>query len=120
MSVPVGTTTPSPSALGFVFSRAHAHPELRDQTVWEVFEAERPVLVCYAGRFDGFHAVPAVVSKTCLVRFDGNKYSVAASAVGKPVEVRTYAERIELRQDGRVAAEHPRAVGRGETIYDPW
>src|SRR6476646_8248606 len=40
----------------------------------------------YAGRFDGFHAVPASVSKTCLVRFDNNKYSVAASAVGRPVE----------------------------------
>jgi hypothetical protein len=29
----------------------------------------RPKLVPYAGRFDGFHAVPASVSKTCLVRF---------------------------------------------------
>jgi transposase len=32
--------------------------------IWEVFEAERPKLVPYAGRFDGFHAVPASVSKT--------------------------------------------------------
>jgi hypothetical protein len=102
------------------YARAHAHPELRDQTVWDVFEAERPVLVRYTGRFDGFHAVPAAVSKTCLVRFDGNKYSVSASAVGRPVEVRAYAERIELRQDGRVVGEHPRAFGRGQTIYDPW
>jgi transposase len=102
------------------YARAHAHPELRDQTVWEVFEAERPALVRYTGRFDGFHAVTAAVSKTCLVRFDGNKYSVSASAVGKPVEVRAYAERIELRQDGRVVGEHPRAFGRGQTIYDPW
>jgi hypothetical protein len=46
-----------------------------------VFEAERPKLVPYAGRFDGFHAVAASVSKTCLVRFDNNKYSVTASAV---------------------------------------
>ena len=30
--------------------------------------------------------VPASVSKTCLVRFDNNKYSVSASAVGRPVE----------------------------------
>jgi hypothetical protein len=47
-----------------------------------VFEAERPKLVPYAGRFDSFHAVPASVSKTCLVRFDNNKYSVTASAAG--------------------------------------
>ncbi len=32
------------------------------------------------------------------VRFDNNKYSVQAGAVGRPVEVRAYADRIELRQ----------------------
>ena len=56
----------------------------------------------------------------CLVRFDHNKYSVMASAVGRPVEVRAYADRIELRQDGRVVGEHPRAFGRGEIVFDPW
>ena len=43
-----------------------------------------------------------------------------ASAVGRPVEVRAYADRIELRQDGRVVGEHRRAFGRGQTVYDPW
>ncbi|HEY6259578.1 MAG TPA: IS21 family transposase [Xanthobacteraceae bacterium] len=102
------------------YAKAHRHPELIDQTIWEVFEAERPKLVPYAGRFDGFHAVPASVSKTCLVRFDNNKYSVAASAVGRPVEVHAYADRIVIRQDGRIVAEHSRSFGRGETVYDPW
>src|ERR1017187_2807665 len=69
------------------WARAHPHPERSEQTVWEVFEEERPKLVAYRGRFDGFHALPASVSKTCLVRFDNNKYSVNASAVGRPVEV---------------------------------
>ena len=85
-----------------------------------MFEEERPKLVAYRGRFDGFHALPASVSKTCLVRFDNNKYSVSASAVGRPVEIHAYADRIVIRQDGRVVAEHPRSFGRGETIYDPW
>jgi hypothetical protein len=102
------------------YAKAHRHPELTEQTIWEVFEAERPKLVPYAGRFDGFHAVPASVSKTCLVRFDNNKYSVAASAVGRPVEVHAYADRIVIRQDGRIVAEHPRSFGRGQTVYDPW
>ena len=75
-----------------------------------MFEAERPKLVPYAGRFDGFHAVPASVSKTCLVRFDNNKYSVAASAVGRPVEIHAYADRIVIRQDGRIVGEHPRSL----------
>ncbi|MEP2470570.1 MAG: hypothetical protein ABJH45_03280, partial [Paracoccaceae bacterium] len=34
------------------------------------------------GPFDGFHAVPAAISETCLVRFDNNRYSVNARAVG--------------------------------------
>jgi transposase len=82
------------------YAKAHAHPERPDQTVWEVFEEERP--------------------KTCLVRFDNNKYSVNASAVGRPVEIHAYADRVVIRQDGRVVGEHRRSFGRGETIYDPW
>ena len=102
------------------YAKAHPHPERPDQTVWEVFEEERPNLVPYRGRFDGFHALPASVSKTCLVRFDNNRYSVNASAVGRPVEIHAYADRIVIRQDGRAVAEHARHHGRGETIYDPW
>jgi hypothetical protein len=77
--------------------------------------AQRPNFVPYAGRFDRFHAVPASVSKTCLVRFDNNKCSVTASEVGHPV-----ADRIVFRQDGRIVAEHPRSSRRGDTVYDPW
>ena len=102
------------------YAKAHKHPELADQTVWSAFEAERPSLVPYAGRFDGFHALPASVSKTCLVRFDTNKYSVTAKAVGRPVDIHAYADRIVIRQDGVIVAEHPRCFGRGETVYDPW
>ena len=102
------------------YAKAHRHPEFRERTVFEVFEEERPSLVPYAGRFDGFHALPASVSKTCLVRFDNNRYSVAANAVGRPVEVRAYADRIELRQDGRLVGEHARCFGRDQTVFDPW
>ena len=102
------------------YAKTHPHPERPERTVWEMFEDERPKLVAYRGRFDGFHAVPAAVSKTCLVRFDNNKYSVSAGAIGRPVEIYAYADRIVIRQEGRVVAEHARCYGRGETIYDPW
>ena len=106
-------------------AKVQPHPEIPGKTVWEVFEAERASLVPIRGPFDGFHAVQASVSKTCLVRFDSdedqetlqwsvslrNKYSVEASAVGRPVEVRAYADRIELRQDGRVVGTHAVASG---------
>ena len=102
------------------YAKAHRHPEQADQTIWQMFEAERSKLVPYAGPFDGFHSVPASVSKTCTVRFDNNKYSVISTAVGRPVEVHAYAERIVIRQDGVIVAEHPRCFGRAETVYDPW
>ena len=101
-------------------ARAHRHPELPERTIWEVFEEERASLVEYRGRFDGFHAVPASVSKTCLVRFDNNKYSVSSRAVGRPVDIHAYAERIVIRQDGQIVGDHPRSFGRGRTVYDPW
>jgi hypothetical protein len=77
-------------------------------------------LVAYAGRFDGFHSVTVSVSKTCLVQFDKNKYSVSARAVGRPVEIRAYADRIELRQDGRIVGDHRRSFGRDQTVFAPW
>ena len=79
-----------------------------------------PRLIPYRGRFDGFHALPASVSKTCLVRFDDNKYSVNAGAVGRPVETHAYADRVAIRQDGRPVAEYERTFGRGKILYDPW
>jgi transposase len=102
------------------YAKAHKHPELPGQTIWQVFEEERGKLVEYRGRFDGFHSVPASVSKTCLVRFDNNKYSVASRAVGRPVEIHAYADRIVIRQDGVIVGEHGRCFGRGATVYDPW
>ena len=109
--------------------RKQMHPTIPGKTVWQVFEVarlrareheERPFLTAYRGPFDGFHASEVAVSKTCLVRFDNNQCSVAARAVGRPVDVRAYADRIVIRQDGEIVAEHPRSFGRGEIAYDPW
>ena len=102
------------------YAKAHKHPEISARTIWQVFEAERAHLVPIAGRFDGFHAITAAVSKTCLVRFDNNKYSVSSRAVGRPVEVQAYAGRIVIRQDGVIVGEHVRCFGRGQCLYDPW
>ena len=106
------------NALQEAIEEIRLHP--RRQSQQDQFEAERPHLVPYAGRFDGFHAMPASVSKTCLVLFDNNRYSVSAHTVGRPVEIRAYAERIELRQNGRAVGEHARCFGRDQTVFDPW
>ena len=96
------------------------HPDFRDQTVGEVFRAERPSLMMVVTGFDGYVESPARISRTALVAFDRNSYSVQASAVGKPVMVRAYADRIILVQDSVVVGVHRRHFGRDKTIYDPW
>ena len=54
-------------------ARAMMHPEFKDRTVWDVYQDEKPSLMQLpATAFDGFHALPAAVSKTLLVRFDYN------------------------------------------------
>jgi len=103
---------------------AHNLGDLRGGAV-EPRTVSRPVrrLQCRAGRSPSGSnrwRLDGSLSKTCLVRFDSNKYSVEASAVGRPVEIRAYAERLEIRQDGRIVGEHRRAFGRGKTVYDPW
>ena len=44
------------------FARDHRHPEFRDRSVAEVFEAERAALVPVTAPFEGFREVEAVVS----------------------------------------------------------
>jgi transposase len=95
------------------------HPECRDLTVWEAFRAERPTLIAVTEPFDGFHETTVSATKTCLIRFDRNRYSVAAVAAGRPVQVRAYADRIAVWSNGQVVAEHRRVFGRDAVIYEP-
>jgi transposase len=101
-------------------AKQRRHPEYADRTVFEMFEAEREALIPYAGPFDGYRTQLATVSKTCLVRFDHNHYSVMANAVGRPVEIQAYADRVVIRQDGHLVGDHARHFGRGQSVYDPW
>jgi transposase len=102
------------------WAKQQAHPEFPERTIFEVFESERNKLIAYPGAFDGYRSTTASVSKTCLVRFDNNKYSVHAKAVGRPVDVYAYADRIVIRQNGEIVGEHQRVFGRSKIEYNPW
>lgn len=95
-------------------------PEQKECSVFEVFEAERTSVVTYAGSLDGIRCVTAGASKTCLVTFDNNKYSVMAKTVGLPVDIYACADCIIIKQDGEFVGEHERCFTKAETIYDPW
>ena len=101
------------------YARESRHPDDRERTVWEAFEAERPALVPIRGPFDGFREVDVGASKTCLVRFDRNRYSIEAKAANRPVQLRAYADRVVVRFDGEVVATHERVFGRDRVRYNP-
>ena len=54
------------------------------------------------------------------MRFDRNRYSVDAKAANRPVTVHAYADRVVIREGGEMVAEHARAFGRDQTIFEPW
>ncbi len=101
-------------------AREDRHPEQRERTVWQVWEDEQAALTASVGPFDGFHAVEATASATCLVSFDRNRYSVMARAARRAVQIRAYADRIVIRLAGEIVGEHARGFGRDHTVYDPW
>jgi hypothetical protein len=72
------------------WAKFHLHPDFKDQSVWQVFEAERPHLIPLPPHFDGYGERPARVS------FDRNHYSVDCHHVGSTVQLRVYAKRIVI------------------------
>jgi hypothetical protein len=53
------------------------------------------------------------------VRLDTNDYSVDPAVIGRMVDVAADLERVRVRADGRIVAEHCRVWARGTTITDP-
>ena len=97
----------------------HPHPDFPEKTILEVFEREeQQCLAPLAPPFRGYVPVGTSASKTCLVRFDSNKYSVEARAAGRPVDARAYADRVEVRLNGQVVADHERRFGRNQVAFD--
>ena len=53
------------------------------------------------------------------VRLDTNDYSVDPTVIGRMVDVAADLDRVRVREQGRVVAEHPRVWARGTTLTDP-
>jgi len=102
------------------WAKTHPHPDVKGQSVWQVFEAEKPHLIPLPPPFDGYAERPARVSPSSLVSFDRNRYSVDCRHVGSPVQLRVYAEQIVIVREGEVVGNHQRHFGSGKTIFDPW
>jgi hypothetical protein len=53
------------------------------------------------------------------VRLDTNDYSVDPTMIGGLVDVAADLDRVRVRAEGRIVAEHPRVWARGTTVTDP-
>lgn len=53
------------------------------------------------------------------VRVDTNDYSVDPTAIGRLVDISADLERVRVRLEGRVVADHARIWARGTTVCDP-
>jgi hypothetical protein len=63
--------------------------------------------------------IQTVVSKTALVEFETNRYSVPSSCSGKAAELIAYPDRVEICVSGKVAANHRRLFDKNKTIENP-
>jgi transposase len=63
--------------------------------------------------------IPAVASKTALVEFDTNKYSVPSSWGSKSVEIIAYPDRIEICMTGKSIVTHKRCFSKKQIIQNP-
>ena len=59
------------------------------------------------------------LSRDYYVRLDTNDYSVDPTVIGQMVDVAADLDRVRVRAQGRIVAEHPRVWARGTTITDP-
>src|SRR3546814_20100975 len=53
------------------------------------------------------------------VRLDTNDYSVDPTVIGRMVEVSADLDRVKVRADGRIVADHARDWSRGTTVTEP-
>ena len=101
-------------------SRERPHPEEKERRICEVFEQEQASLLPAGPLFDGFTERECRVTRTSLISYDRNQYSVESAMAGQTVTVRAGADRIRVIKNGSVVGEHVRQFGRDKTIYDPW
>jgi transposase len=102
------------------WSANHKHPELKDKTIYEVYEEERQCLIPYRGEFTAYKLHPTIVSPTCLVNYDANSYSVECAYVGLSVQIKAYAWEIIILHNGKTIGKHKRLFDKYRHIYDPW
>lgn len=85
-----------------------------------VLLGEEKLLGLPQGSYPPTRILPGVlVSKTALVEFETNRYSVPSSCASKKVEIVAWPEKIEICAGGQKVAAHPRSFQRNQKIQNP-
>lgn len=110
---------PEVSSLDEFNSHLMAWCDKQREQNWPKWEQERTGLRALPTRPHAC-AIPhwLTVNKLCLVTFDRNRYSVPSVYVGKTLQVRAYAEKIEVLDKERMVAMHERCHDRQQTVLE--
>lgn len=96
------------------------HPTQKSRTIADCFTDEETKLRVVNAPFNGFTEHLLRVSRTCLVRFDYNQYSVPAQWVGQVLCIRVSAYQLQVVAKDQVIAEHKRCFLKDQVICNPW
>lgn len=99
------------SAFCLKWAKTARHAHVKTQTIWEMYQAEKPHLAAYRCPFETAKLQPAVVSATCLVAYETNRYSVDCEYVHEASLIKVYADKL-------VIGEHPRCFEKHKTLYN--
>jgi transposase len=104
----------------------HAWLERRNNTVHrstnktpKTMLTEERLLKAPVKDYDVKRIMPVRISKTALIEFETNRYSVPTSCVGKMAELIVYTTRIELWLYAQKIATHKRCFDRMQMIQNP-
>jgi transposase len=112
---------------GWLVKRSHQVHRSTGKTPYELLGEERLLGLPSAmtasppsGSYPPTRTIPAVgISKTALVEFDANHYSVPTSCVGQIAEIIAWPEKIEILVSSQKVAVHPRSFGKKQLIRNP-
>jgi hypothetical protein len=94
------------------------HTDHADKTIADMLIQERTYLMPMPTPFDGYIEVLALVSSTCLVTVQRNRYSVPCHLANQRVAVHLYPDKIVIFTEHTMVACHQRLFERDQTSYD--
>lgn len=94
------------------------HTDHADKTIADMLMQERVYLMPMPTPFDGYIEVLALVSSTCLITVQRNRYSVPCHLANQRVAIHLYPDRIAVFTEHTMVACHSRLFERDQTSYD--